>query len=372
MKIKIVRELDLAGKQVRYPDGTVETYTYSANGELIGKTDRGGFRTTYQYDRAGNRTAMKEFISSDGTKETYKLTKQSYDEAGRVLASETFLQEVEVGTGRITAEVTAGDRVQYAYDKAGRTVRVVGPNGRETVQLYDRAGNLLTKKQKIDDEQWDVKRYGYNFKSQLISESTLVNPSAIRNDALAGAVFDSEYVNFVLSTTTYAYDSAGRVVGKIDPTGGKTSYTYDLDGQVTKKTDPLLVITEYQYDLKGNLLREVNGRGVPTRYEYDALNRMIRVITPSADGGTATTRYLYDARGNLVKEIAPNQYDAALDTPGQAGSMAGIAYAYDAMNRRITTISPEGEIIEQVAYDPKGQVSKVVDGLRFDGSLETS
>jgi len=45
-------------------------------------------------------------------------------------------------------EKSAGDRAEYTYDKNGRTTKISGPAGHETLNEYDKRGNLTTKKQK--------------------------------------------------------------------------------------------------------------------------------------------------------------------------------------------------------------------------------
>lgn len=110
-------------------------------------------------------------------------------------------------------------------------------------------------------------------------------------------------------------------------------------------------------------------KGVTTQYEYDVMDRLIRKITPAADGNRAVTRYVYDEAGNLEREIAPNQYDASKDTSDSVMSMPGMSYVYDEMNRRTTTVSPDGTSLEYVLYDTKGQVLKIVDGLRYMGDM---
>ena len=84
------------------------------------------------------------------------------------------------------------------------------------------------------------------------------------------------------------------------------------------------------------------------------------------------TRYIYDAVGNVTKQVLPNDYDAAKDTASSVDTMVGVSYTYDAMNRRTSTISPDGQGIEYIQYDNRGQVQKIVDGLRFDGDMMSS
>ena len=357
--------------RIKYPDGTSKSLKYSSKGELTESVDQAGNRTLYTYDPSGNETAKWEFIRTDGAYDIYKLTHKVYDEANRLIAQETSEARTSRSGSGETA-VSSGDKVQYAYDKAGRLIRVSGPFGRETTYEYDRAGNRITEKQKVTDSYTDVKRYAYDAQARLISESTLVQTSGLEMQGLAGAEFDNEYADRVLSTTSYMYYKNGLIKSKTDPNGNKTTFVFDADGKLTKQTDPLSAATEYRYDGNGNLIEQTDANGTSTRYEYDGLNRLIRQIAPAADGSEATTLYLYDAMGNLIKQIAPNQYDPAKDTVDQALTMPGISYTYDAMNRLISTISPNREGLSYIRYDANGRVQKTVDGLRYTGNMDAS
>lgn len=76
--------------------------------------------------------------------------------------------------------------------------------------------------------------------------------------------------------------------------------------------------------------------------------------------------------GNLTKQIQPNDYKVEKDTPTLAKTMKGISYTYDSMNRSLTTVLPEGTVQLYLKYDVMGNVTKKVDGLRYNGNLETS
>ncbi|WP_378127228.1 RHS repeat-associated core domain-containing protein [Cohnella boryungensis] len=357
--------------RIKYPDGTSKSLKYSSKGELTESIDQAGNRTLYTYDPSGNATAKREFIRTDGAHAISKLTQSVYDEANRLIEQETYEARKPLGGSGETA-ISSGDKVQQVYDKAGRLVRVSGPFGREKNYEYDRAGNQITEKQKVSDSYSDVKRYAYDVQSRLISESTLVQTSGLEMQYLAGARFDNEFADRVLSTTTYMYYKNSLIKSKTDPHDNKTTFIYDADGKLTKQTDPLLAATEYSYDDNGNLVGQLDAKGVTTRYEYDGLNRLIRQIAPAADGSDATTRYLYDAMGNLIKQISPNQYDPAKDTADQAMTMTGISYTYNAMNRLISTVSPDGDGLSYIRYDANGRVQKTVDGLRYTGNMDAS
>lgn len=358
--------------RIEYPDGTVERMGYSPKGKLVKRIDQAGHTHYFDYDFSGNLIGKKEFISVDASYTAYRLTELRYDEANRLLSSETFKYLKPGKTGLGETKTSAGDRTDYFYDKAGRLLRVSGPNGRETVQEYDATGSSTEKRQKISEGNYDVTRFSYDLRQRKISETLLVKMTDLSESELAEAEYDDEYFDRVLSKSTYSYDKDGNVTSQTDAKAHKTLFEYDLDNRPTKKIDPLQAATEYRYDRKGNLTEEIDAKGVSTAYEYDELDRLIRKKAPDAGGSVATTRYVYDGVGNLIKQISPNHYDPSLDNDSSVLTMTGIGYTYDPMDRLTATVSPGGKGLQYIQYDSLGQAAKIVDGLRYNGNMASS
>lgn len=365
---------NLFGKiyRIEYPDNTTETFEYSPKGELLKSVDKAGYADYFQYDLLGNITDKKEYITSDALYDYYKHIITRYDESGRTLSTETFSYKTSKGKVDGGQDTSTGDRINYSYDKNGRSIKVIGPSGRETINEYDKKGNVITKKQKINGNDYQVNRYKYDIQSRIIEETLLVETSDLDTNYIRNIEFDSEYSTKVKAKTSYTYYNNGQLRTKTDANGNSNTIEYDLDNKPVKKIDALNNATFYKYDYNGNLLEEKNAKGKSTHYEYDSMNRLIRKKAPSADGGFAVTRYIYDVMGNLVKQIEPNSYISEKDTPELADSMEGMSYTYDNMNRRTSTILPDGNAIEYIKYDALGNVIKRVDGLRFNGSIDTS
>ena len=375
---------NLFGKpyRVEYPDATAETLEYSPKGELVKSLDKAGNAHYYACNPAGNLTDTKEYVASDASFDYYRHLVTAYDETGRTTSTETFLYKTEKNTLSQGQDKPTGDRVTYAYDKNGKLIRTEGPGGRETVNEYDKAGNLLVKRQKIkeeayneaayNEEAYEITRYKYDIQSRLTEEALLVDTSDLEPNSMRNVEFDSEYSSRVKAKTGYTYYKNGQLKARQDANGNASKVEYDLDRQPVRKTDALGNTVTYLYDLRGNLLEENNAKGIATFYDYDTMNRLIRRRTPTAGEGTATTRYIYDVMGNLIKQIEPNSYEAAKDTQELAQTMSGRAYTYDSMNRLLTTLLPDGRVVEYLKYDALGNVVKRVDGLRFSGSIEAS
>ncbi|MTI48638.1 MAG: RHS repeat protein, partial [Firmicutes bacterium] len=360
-----------------YVDETYEVFKYDDFGNLKEnydqiKSPKLENPNEYEYNALGKLVSKKQYIAEDDDYKYYKITKNTYDEAGRLLSKETFEYKESKGLNE-TSTTSAEDKVEYQYDRAGRLIKTYGPMGREITNEYDDTGNLITKKSKIDENNYKITRYEYDTRSQLIKQSLLVDTSDIKNEYLSNAEFDDEYFSKIKSSITYSYYNNGQVKTKEDSLGNIISYKYDYDNRVVEQQrqdeeNPI----RYEYDSVGNLIKQTNQKSVSVYYEYDVMNRQTRKIVPAADGSLAITKYIYDDMGNLIKQVTPNNYDEDMDTSELEELMEGISYIYDSMNRRIATLSPEGEVIEYIKYDALGRVTKRVDELRYTGDMETS
>ena len=282
---------NLFGKVYRreYPDNTTETFEYSPKGELIKSIDKAENADYFQYDILGNMTDKKEYMTSDASFDYYKHIITKYDVSGRVLSTETFNYKASKGQVAGGQDTSAGDRISYSYDKNGRTIKVSGPSGRETINEYDKKGNIVTKKQKVAGDNYQITRYKYDVQSRVVEEALLVDTSDLDTNHIWNIDFDSEYSTRVRVKTSYTYYSNGQLKTKTDANGNSNTIEYDLDNKPVKKIDALNNTVLYKYDFNGNLLEEKNAKGISTYYEYDSMNRLIRKKAPSSDGGFAVT-----------------------------------------------------------------------------------
>lgn len=358
--------------RIDYPDGTTETFNYDDKGQKIQSTDKAGNSKYFEYDPYGNLISEKDFIGSADNFKYYKQTTYSYDKSNSILSSETWELKVPAAGGQ-GIRTSVGDQVSYAYDKLGRLISTSGPNGRETLNTYDRIGNLVLREQKVSEEYYNATEYSYDIQSRVTNTAVMVETADLDMNLIGDAKpGEGKYASRIKAQTQNEYDSTGKIKSTLDANGNLTEYGYDLDGELVKKTDALGNTTLYTYDLNGNLTEEKNARGISTFYEYDSLNRLIRKKAPAAGEGLAVTRYIYDNMGNLIKEIAPNNYQAEKDTNTMAATMKGISYTYDSMNRRLSSISPEGKVLLVLRYDKNGNPDKIVDGLRYNGDIDSS
>ena len=390
---------DSSGNLTRkdYPDGSHESFSYAANGDLLSETDRLGRVTRYSYDDNGLPILVMLPIGSTQTDWNHRGLKLSetdangnrtlfaYDafdnlaSASHALGATTFTYDknnnkltqtdengnltrwVYDGDNRIIEQITpvgrrlidynaAGDRISetdfngntttFTYDGAGRQTSVVKPLGRIIVRTFDGAGNVLTETLPVGR----VFTYEYD---DLNRRTHVIDP-------LAGE-------------TVTTYDDVGNVITQTDAEGRTTTFVYDSLNRETSRIEPLRTLLT-DYDANGNVISITDGNGQRTRFSYDVMNRRVSIIDPE-DGKRF---FEYDAGGNLTIEtnerfIATRHSYGLLNRRSQT-ELAGFTttFNYDAVGNLTLEGLPNGNAITR-SYDSANRLVAVTDTL---GSLE--
>src|SRR5262249_16450350 len=129
----------------------------------------------------------------------------------------------------------------------------------------------------------------------------------------------------------YVYDPVGRLSQLTDGSGNViVTYTYDADGRLSKKVNGNGTYTTYQYDADGNVKDLINyapDNSVNSRFDYTYNALGLETTETTLDG---TWTYTYDADGQLIHAVF------ASTIPNVTSQ--DLAYSYDAMGNRITTV----------------------------------
>ncbi|MBX9582827.1 MAG: hypothetical protein K2X87_21175, partial [Gemmataceae bacterium] len=196
--------------------------------------------------------------------------------------------------GRPAAIDTPAGRVAYAYSAKDRSVTRTLPNGVRTTRAYSPAGRL----DRIEH-------------ATAAGDRLTALAYEYRPDGLIRAVKESSPAGDV--TTTYEYDTVGRLVAATDSRGRRSAYTYDPLGNRLAAADGdraetctfdwagRLVGRDGQrtaHDPAGNLARYAGDRG-PLTLAYSAAGQLV-----AASAGPARVGLLYDGDGNLVAREA--------------------------------------------------------------------
>ncbi len=336
-------------------------YEYDTLNRLTRVIDHNGKATLYEYDELGNRSAVRYpngTVMSYTYDECQRLTEELVtDSSGKQLARYSY------GLGKagerlsVTEEELSPDsssnntqiiktEIDYSYDKLNRlTKETISRSGSKLVQeyTYDTVSNRLSQTVSVTGDitdiadtnldEIDIKTgttvYSYNELNQLVSEENgsetttylydnngnLIKQTGLKNNEYT---YDSE--NRLLSATVqqggnqtveeYTYDYAGNRTSKVTNTDGITRYINDINADLTY----VLGETDEDRNLKRSYTRgqelisvESNGQTSDVHYFIYDGHDSTRILTD--DSGDVTDRYSYDGYGNLLEKEGDTQND---------------------------------------------------------------
>lgn len=298
----------------------ISRYFHDANGRQIGALDAEGYLTQITYDSSGR--AIGTIAWAGATSSTHR-------------AAGTFADL----QGSIAADTAKDIRNWSVYDRRGFLRGTVNGVGEVTLYDYDALGRVT-----------QIIR-GRKLASAPTSQPTL--------DALTSAPIPTDALGApgVLDITTFTRNGVGQVIEErrqlASGATDYTTYTYDAVHQLvgtytTAVAGGVNHGTRQRYDRRGRLIGQLGGQGTeallslgsnPTKtqvdniylqwgvtFTYDDADRLIsRTDSNGVNAQANRTFYFYDADGNLAYQV------------NGAGEVA--AYTYDAMNRRVSSIT---------------------------------
>jgi len=208
--------------------------------------------------------------------------------------------------GYLTKQVDGRGTLEYEYDKLGRLTSLTDPQGKALGFAYDPEGDLTEVERPNDVNTTNV----YNEAGRLAETTSVEGEPPTTLESLkygydpAGDV-TSKLDQRLEQETTYAYDALNRLTEFNPPGEGSASYGYDKAGNRTEagstiySYNALNQLTEssegttYSYDGAGRMTGKVNG-SEETGYEWDLLDHLAKV-----EGPIETTSYAYDGLERL-------------------------------------------------------------------------
>lgn len=338
--------------RIDYADGTHETYTRDASGNLATFTDRSG--GTWSYTRNGRGQPLTVTNPSGG------VTTFTYN------ADATLATRADADTG-VTAygydnlkrvvSVTrpGGDSIQYAYDNADRPVSVTDERGKTTVYAWDANGNLDTLTNPLGQ--------AFSWTQDLMDRVTAETDPLGRSETYT---YDARNrlatsVDRNGGVTAYGYDARGRLATVTDPGGKVWTTGYDAEAVPTSFTTPLGFSRHFQLDALGRTTVDTDPLGNSVRYTWNALGQPLTVC----DENGKFTVFTYDAGGRLtgasVAGVASASY--ARNALGRLTRITDPGghywdFSYSAMGRRSSHTDPLGRQWS-FTYDPRGRITRV-------------
>ncbi len=268
--------------QDAYDTNTSKTTTATGTGA-------NAVKTAVYTDKHGNK--VREDLGDTG-----KLTESkryTYDYTGTAV-SEIF-RTTETGSDMVRSSTTlAGDdsdgtitTVKDYYNHETKTYRnmagqeydVVDGNGNHTLYAYNADGRVASKTVTIDGG-LSITQYTYDNNGNVTCESITDNKpgeaTTVRNTYTAYDAMDRPIRVWGNEggETRYTYDSLGNVltmttgITESTPQGKTTTYEYDTRGRLTKTTDPMGYTEVNVYDNRDHLIQVTDKNGSVTQNTY--------------------------------------------------------------------------------------------------------
>lgn len=349
-----------------HPDDRVETFRYDAVGRLVGSTDALGFAEGFEFDALGNKV---RFIDKLGSVWTY-----THDRSGRLLTEvspevaivsrppATATNAADIGSAVAGSEVLARLTTRFSYDALGnltqRTEAAGRPEERSTGYAYDAAGRQV----------------------RVVHPRVAVYDAA--NDALpTHGVAPRVELQKDLQTQTF-YNALGDAVAGLDLAGHLSQKTYDRAGRLQYEVDAMGHVTAYGRNAFGEqtvLLRYAARSSLANRAVTQAAHAVsgadVQAALAAPGFSHAGSRLLesgYDRAGRLVEVQEPlvqvnAQSAAGVDSTTSARKRT--VHRYDAFGGRTQTLEAAGLgdrfALTQRVFDRMGRETATVDALGY-------
>ncbi|MBT9560488.1 MAG: RHS repeat protein, partial [Myxococcales bacterium] len=370
---------NVIARQYVWADGetVTENFTYEGN-NAVGMTNGAGTGFVVAADAAGEairRTYGDGIVEQNDFDGFGRLVKMRDGRGNAMVTS-------EYGPSGLTKRTLGnGFTVEVDYDAEGRERKHVGANGTEMRHAYDALGRHVstsTWPAGATTPSTTVAR-SYDGLGRLLTLSNEVASSTFTYDESARTLTESVDFGPVTATWAYRYDSLGRKVGFIGPTGAETTFVYGPSGRLSQVTHPLAGATTITYPSPYDVTTAYPN-GVTVALESGAYDRTDRLkatrgttalldldfnwsahrLTSTVDAVTGLGHaWTYDVAERLSGAAHPTlpavtlTYDksgnrlSSTDAPG--------AWAADAANR--LTLAGTGTSFE---YDVRGNMTRWV------------
>ena len=321
---------------VAYADGTSESFTYDANGNLLSHTAQDGSVTTATYDTGGR------VLSNTNP--------------GKATTTYTWNPDSTMATHTDAL----GNQVVLAYDSLKRLIKITDPNGGASTFGYTIApdGSHLSFASPAGTG-GSTLYYDFNGQPQ-----DFVNDfGGVSHSAYTATENIASFTDPLGKKTTWTYNGADQLASVTDPTGVAVSYGYDPAGHITSVSGASGTLLTYGYTPEGRVSSMTNGTGNQTTYSYDAAGQESGIV--AAGGGKIA--FGYDKLGNVmsITDALGGVRNVTRDSLGRTvqitlpGSLT-TSITRDVEGNPTAIVSPNGDKWIY-GYDALGRVTSVND-----------
>jgi YD repeat-containing protein len=341
------------------------TATFDALGEMLTSVGGQAQSTSFTYDKNGNTLTI--------TNPRGYVTTQTFDSLDRLSTyknAENDLSSIKYDSHNRPLTVTDGrsNKTTYVYNGFGDTIQQNSPDSLKTITYYDEDSNitgvnqsginfssatydaldrLLTRTYSGDStlnvsNTWDQAGHGFGI-GHLTSVTDKVGSLSRSYDERGNITSDARTINSNTWTSTYTYESAGRVSSiTYASSGWLVTYGRDSAGQIISVTTTqpghgaTNLATSITHMPFGPASSWTYGNGVTDTRTFDKSYR----ITGVKDHGTSDIQYLsygYDAADNITsitdnvtsannQTLTYDRIDRLKSATGVYGTVSSITY----------------------------------------------
>ena len=299
--------------------------------------------TAYQYDER-----QLLFKVTDSNTPVAGVTQYDYDTNGNLKkltdAKTNATNYAFDNFDRLTTETFPDTRTNvYTFDKNSNAATRTTPNAQQIQYTYDNL-NRLTNQNYPSDSTMNI-TYAYDVGSLLTSAANSFSTNAYTYDALNRVLTNTQTLNAVNYTVTYAYNKLNQT-GVTYPSSKNVTYAYNANDLLTTLSVGGVALMNLTYD---TLMRRAqkNLTGTATKqaiYTYNLADELTSLNNKISGGATISKHdYTYDNVSNRLTHVitaAANKnytyiYNNIYELTGVTGSETS-AYAYDKLGNRIT------------------------------------
>ena len=331
------------------PTNNCNVLTSVAQAGMLKQTvDANGVTRKILYDSLGRVAGMKVSTDANWSCVTYDKRGQITKATDRNLMETTnsYATVNQVTTSYTDSSGLARTTIAKA-DLLGRPISYTDELGTISRPVYDQAGRTTG----------TYRTFAGQAEAQLL---------AVAYDDSSRPTSQTEYASGTGRTTTFGYDSAGRLLTSTAPSGVVTTATYDShSGAVTGRSNKQGGTTEispwtYTLSPAGRVSAETT-TGRSRAFTYDGAGRLTQT---NENSGATIRNYAYDANSNRCANATSCSGATFTYNNGDriTASPYASAYSYDAHGNTVATTGTSGNPSMKFAYDANDHATVTNDG----------
>lgn len=331
------------------PDQRTLAFTRTVEGYVDSVTDPEGRTTTYDYDAMGRPTSMTlpdgEVIANmwDGEHNPISVTPPGRPAHQLVFTDNGRLERYQ------PPAIGGATETLFTYDDSGQLTLIDRPDGRNVSLAYDAAGRLETRTITRGDT-----TFSYDPVTGLLASATAPGGEELAFSYQGDRMVGQAWSGTITGSTSRSFDAAERLASELVNGASQIVYTYDDDhlltgaGALAVTRDAVTglvsgsalgqVTDSWTYNDFGEVVGYQASFAATPLYAYTLTrDKLGRIVTESetVQGVTVDFDYTYDLRGRLERV--------------EQNSLLAAEYSYDANSNRLSR--DDGLSIETGTYD---------------------